>query len=157
MREMNRAWTLGHSCPRAAVRGPCETPQGCACVIHSWVPYRVLYPREPYPAPKVKRRLSEGPGVCGAHVPADLELLLVTAFRGLWPGSPGLCAPSLLTAPGGNSVQQGGTDGNPTDSTTSSATRDPATSVLAPGAHRPPQTTEEEKSSELAGLSQSQR
>nr|KAF6411397.1 protein phosphatase 6 regulatory subunit 1 [Rousettus aegyptiacus] len=37
-----------------------------------------------------------------------------------------------------------------------SATRDPATSVLAPGAHRPPQTTEEEKSSELAGLSQSQ-
>ena len=38
-----------------------------------------------------------------------------------------------------------------------SATRDPATSVPAPGAHQPPQTPEGEKSPESLGLPQSQR
>ncbi|KAJ1073135.1 hypothetical protein K5549_015368 [Capra hircus] len=38
-----------------------------------------------------------------------------------------------------------------------SATRDPATSVPAPGAHQPPQTPEGEKSPESSGLPQSQR
>ncbi|XP_062944861.1 serine/threonine-protein phosphatase 6 regulatory subunit 1 isoform X2 [Cynocephalus volans] len=43
-----------------------------------------------------------------------------------------------------------------TPSSLDSATRDPSTSVLASGAHQPPQTTEWEKSPESLGLPQSQ-
>ncbi|XP_014649910.1 PREDICTED: serine/threonine-protein phosphatase 6 regulatory subunit 1 isoform X3 [Ceratotherium simum simum] len=44
-----------------------------------------------------------------------------------------------------------------TPSSLDSATRDPATSVPAPGAHQPPQTVEGEKSPEPLGLPRSQR
>lgn len=69
-----------------------------------------------------------------------------------------MCADlQLLPLLGGSEGTWGvrASDGNPV--VPCSATRDPATSVPAPGAHRPPQTPEGEKSPESLGLPQSQR